>query len=364
MQKVVPVEGLRAVCSIYVFLTHALIAGLGITAAFASLPLHFGQEAVIVFFVISGFVIALSVGRSGRITFTEYLQHRSLRIYPIYLLSLVLSAALVGFHFDWWESLGNLVMLQDFAGGKPGVLFNTFAGNAALWSLSYEWWFYLMFFPIYFFVPRQFQCAGVTCGGVAAVGAYNAFSFQPFLFLAYFPMWWVGAELGRAYCNEEEFPHQVLLSAFLLACAFAVPVVLEVLQHNIHGLGFHPILELRHAAASLFCVAVAWVLWKRSWQFGPRVRKAVLALGSISYGVYILHFPIVVNDYWGDTPPYLRFALAVPLVFAAAYLAEYPYQRFWKRLTRIKWRPKASAAVPAAFATAPAPASPDRGPPA
>ncbi|MGE3987631.1 acyltransferase family protein [Pseudorhodoplanes sp.] len=358
MEKVIAIEGLRAACSIYVFLSHLVIAGLGIKSP-AVFPLFFGQEAVIVFFIVSGFVIALSVGR-GDLSFRDYLRHRLLRIYPIFLLALVLSGALAGFHFDWKDSLGNLLMLQDFAGGKPGVLFDTFAGNAALWSLSYEWWFYLMFFPVYSLVPRRRQCAVVTCGGLMAAGAYNMIGFfQPLLFLAYFPIWWAGAELGRAYVNEEEFPRGVLLSMLLMTLAFAIPVVTALAQRHTHGPGIHPLLELRHAAACLLFLGAARALWNRKWEIGARTRRLVVVLGSISYGLYVLHFPIITTDYWGHTPPWLRVTLAIPLVFAAAWLAEYPYQRLWRGLSG-RNRSSLEGSTTRAIAPAPVPRDPAR----
>ena len=41
-----------------------------------------------------------------------------------------------------------MLMLQDRSYAKPGVWVSLVGGNAPLWSLSYEWWFYMAYFPM------------------------------------------------------------------------------------------------------------------------------------------------------------------------------------------------------------------------
>ena len=72
-----------------------------------------------------------------------------------------------------------------------------------MWSLSYECWFYLLFFPIFLFFAERAQLALVTAVGLIAILSYNLVHFGPLLYLAYFPMWWAGAEIGRAFLKKK-----------------------------------------------------------------------------------------------------------------------------------------------------------------
>jgi peptidoglycan/LPS O-acetylase OafA/YrhL len=66
------------------------------------------------------------------------------------------------------ELWGNIFMLQDMTSIKPGVRVEVFNDNGPLWSLSYEWWFYLMFYPIYSRVTARCQLALV--GAISLLG--------------------------------------------------------------------------------------------------------------------------------------------------------------------------------------------------
>jgi hypothetical protein len=45
---------------------------------------------------------------------------------------------------EWNTLLGNIFMLQDVISLKPNVISAVYMGNGVLWSLSYEWWFYIL----------------------------------------------------------------------------------------------------------------------------------------------------------------------------------------------------------------------------
>lgn len=105
------------------------------------------NEAVIMFFVLSGFLVG---GRAtqkiieGQFSPSSYAIDRFSRIMVPLVPALALTAVVV-FHengqFNVVELLGNLLSLQ-------GVLVEPFGGNNPLWSLSYEVWFYVMVFAV------------------------------------------------------------------------------------------------------------------------------------------------------------------------------------------------------------------------
>jgi len=131
-----------------------------------------GHEWVIVFFVLSGYLVGGSVLRQtlqGRWSWSEYALHRLTRLYIVLIPALLLGGAidLIGLrlfgtsdvytahhgmklmleapasHLTVGTLLGNYVFLQV-------ILVPVFGSNGPLWSLGYEFWYYIAF-PLLFF---------------------------------------------------------------------------------------------------------------------------------------------------------------------------------------------------------------------
>ncbi len=106
-EYLLPLDALRGFAATYVLLFHAKI-----------IPL-FGQEAVILFFLMSGFLIYYVTHSSAdRPSAALYLYHRARRIYPIYLFSLLaayISACLIAGTVQeprWFNLIENISMFQ------------------------------------------------------------------------------------------------------------------------------------------------------------------------------------------------------------------------------------------------------------
>lgn len=127
-----------------------------------------GHEAVMVFFVLSGFFISANVLRAmenGRWGWNWYLGRRITRLSVVLMPALIIGFVLdtLGLHLfgtngpygggeeyvhiivapvagrlGWTIFLGNAAYLQD-------IFVPTFGSNGPLWSLSYEFWYYLLF---------------------------------------------------------------------------------------------------------------------------------------------------------------------------------------------------------------------------
>jgi len=86
-------EAVRGIAALYVLLYHTSNNYLGLNHAIWALPFRFGLEAVLVFFVLSGFVISYS--HPGSVdkadSFRNYFIKRLRRIYPIFIFSSILS---------------------------------------------------------------------------------------------------------------------------------------------------------------------------------------------------------------------------------------------------------------------------------
>lgn len=114
----------------------------------------FGHSAVIIFFVLSGFVIAYVTGtkESGA---KDYAASRMARIYSVALPAILLTVLVDGVGerldpslyegnttHDWWllRVLSSTFFMNEFW----GVSIQTFS-NVPYWSLSYEVWYYILF---------------------------------------------------------------------------------------------------------------------------------------------------------------------------------------------------------------------------
>ncbi len=334
--KLTKLEAVRASAALYVFLGHFLLAWFFTKDSRLALPFVFGQEAVMIFFVLSGFVIYFSTASKPSISFREYFVKRFLRIYPIFVFALLVSFVMASFSsldrawsgLSAFQLIGNLLMLQDFAWAKPGVWFSPFFGDAPLWSLSYEWWFYMAYFPIWRFVEPNRRVYLVGIGSLLGIVVYNLIPNQPSLFAAYFITWWAGVEIAREFLEHKTVTlrRQVPSLCFLTASFMLWGGVL--LWQKFHGtklvLGAFPILPLRHFGA---CFAVVLgvsyfpsILNKES----NGVTRLLASFAGVSYSLYVLHFPIACMSRWLGwiNNPGMEFTIYIVSAFITAYLAE------------------------------------------
>lgn len=185
---------LRALAAIYVVLHHLFrhVDGIG-------LIFSFGQEAVIIFFLLSGRVISISEKKSRKNASCFYLA-RLKRIYPPLILTLVIT--LIMYQLNLIKAtcsisslLGTLFAMQDLSSLKPGVITDPFLGNAPLWSLSYEIYFYFSY-PLIRAASEKYKniaahlVPSISCVGISTYLLIpNHFS----LVNAYMIIWWIGA---------------------------------------------------------------------------------------------------------------------------------------------------------------------------
>lgn len=174
-KKFAKLEAVRGFAAIYVVFHHLFAKGLSIFGKDISFLFRFGQEAVILFFLLSGFVIHYAFSQSQDKSFITFFVKRFLRIY-IPLVIIFITNFLIfyfnGYRFTFHDVqllVGNLLMLQDIPALKPNVVCGPFLGNSPLWSLSYEWWFYLIFFAFRHYLRNNASLYVYVIGTVSAV---------------------------------------------------------------------------------------------------------------------------------------------------------------------------------------------------
>jgi peptidoglycan/LPS O-acetylase OafA/YrhL len=327
-------DSLRGLASLYVVL-HNLVYGLyGLNLISEGWKLFFfaGQEAVMLFFILSGFVIYLSTHQKN-LDFRSFFVRRFRRIYFPFVLSILLSILIFYFNgnladkFSWKELLGNLLLLQDFGRVKPGNWFSPFLGNLPLWSLSYEWWFYMLFYPLYKFLPKSKRLYIILAFSAASYLIYTAYPNHICLVGSYLIIWWCGVELATCFCEGKFSFKQVQIITISLSLMMFLSL-LPILQVQEIKFGVYPFLVFRHFSAALLMIWVGFFWYQHNFYCFDRLLGIFAKLAPISYAIYIFHFPILVQ--LNLTPIfnnfYLEYFLKSCLLFSLAYITEIKLQ--------------------------------------
>lgn len=266
-------------------------------------PFRFSQEAVMVFFILSGFVICWTTPTDtewGIYNWKEYFLKRFIRIYSVWFLAVLAMAAIVAITigrsgFDsLFTVLGNFLMLQDFGYVKPNVICEPIFGDGPLWSLHYEWWFYVMF-PIALLVKGVHRRAHIVgCMGILGSILYLIYPIPPFRLLMYFTVWWVGAHAAATLKSDKRVLLSSLTIPLIYVAIVAVPQVLQcgawIREGKDWSIGVHPFLEARHLLTSILIVLVAFTWRKMNWIGFNASIGLFRVVAPISFSLYVIHF--------------------------------------------------------------------------
>lgn len=343
IKKIERIEALRGLAAFYVVLHHAfphkyMVSGFNVYNFF-----RFGQEAVILFFLLSGFVIKYSFTVSTDKSFKRYFFRRFLRLYIPLIIVMAIGYLIISYNIgalaqpDFPNLIGNLLMLQDWDKVKPHVFFDPYLGNNPLWSLAYEWWFYMLFFPVTVLIKnnnrRNFIVFFVS---ILAAVVYVTQPYFPVRIAMYFAIWWAGVMLAENYLCDSNFSIKTILlptvSLTLIIIALSVDVLLASKTDQKLTLGFHPILELRHFSFALVAILAAFIWRHFNWIAFKAIVRPFVVVAPISYTIYILHWHVMIDANFLDIipNPLTRWFGYLAILIFTSYIIEivvYPYVR-------------------------------------
>ena len=259
------IEALRGLAALSVALFHFCNQ---LQSSGAKLITQYGWLGVDVFFVISGFVIPLSLyGRNYRLRdFPLYMLRRMIRLEPAYLVSIALVIVL-------WHASS---MAPGFAGAAPSYSWQQIAShlfyiipltsydwlNPVYWSLAYEFIFYITVGLTFSFLIQRNVALTVLLGAAALGIRYIAF--------------------GDLNVRIEEF----LVGALLMRCTIGdAPIQTKAWVLGAVAISF---LIGGPATGAVVAGAAAVIYFLRSTNLG----RAALIAGSLSYSLYLIHVPI------------------------------------------------------------------------
>ena len=307
-----------------------------------------GHEAVIVFFVLSGYFVggsALRAARKGYFSWGKYLFQRLTRLWTVLLPVLLLGWALDlgGMHLlhspqnlyngplgqdDIMPGLAGRTTLVSFLGNLfflQGISAPMFGTNVSLWSLSYEFWYYI-FFP---FLTTVFLASNGwvsrILSGVILLALIPAIGWQ---ISAYFLIWLFG--VGVALVPLWLPSHLRRGATAASAVLFALALVLA-LKYRLNLFLADVIL------GTAFSVFLWTILHAQNMTVGDGYRRGAQTLSKMSYTLYLVHMPCFVLisaalmpvwQRWPLSPYSALMMLAIyATVFAVAWLMYCCFER-------------------------------------
>lgn len=261
-----------------------------------------GLEAVVIFFVLSGFLVGGRVWeRLADRTFDirEYIIDRITRIYLPLIPALLFTAVInliCHYPLSAGAFFGNLFGLQ-------GIVCNSFGLNAPLWSLAFEIWFYALAAFIAIAFMSSVQARLLAFFGLAIV--FIAFTRLE----AYFLFCWCIGVFGYRLINRNLSRTCFLagLALFLLGSIMS-QLLSESNSINLKNFtGLLPSLGVTHIILSTgFGIMVPFLAQRQ-----PRSRMGIsfeswgTPLAAFSYTLYLTHYPLL--NLWAFLQPQ-RFA--------------------------------------------------------
>jgi len=331
-------DSLRGLAAFAVLSEHCLGSmgefGAPITSWLKFTPLRLlfmeGRGAVILFFVLSGYVLALPFLRGEGPSYPQFLAKRFCRIYLPYVAAMLLSLGLsvflaprpipglgIAFNKVWSETpnldliLSNLAML-----GTPRSVSFVPPG----WTLVYE-------LRISLIIPLLVWCVRRTSVGVMLAAVF---------------LFWMCHRAGRYFGLGYFECGNNFLDSFIITGYFVLFFVLGILgaKHSGHIASF--VAAVPRRALLFVAVAIFWGFIAHSDiakgasaialigfanRIGrPLVQPALIWLGRISYSLYIVHALIqvvVVHVLYPSVPLLLAVGSVIPVSLCAAALFHY-----------------------------------------
>ncbi len=261
----------------------------------------FGREAVMVFFVLSGYVICYTT-ETRNASLKSYLTARAARLYsvagPVLLLAFLIDSVAIQFNADnyhhlyQYEKFYLYIPLHLGFLGEVWFLAERPFTIPAYWSLSYEAWYYVLFASLYFYSGRKRIVFALL---IALLVGYQHWIL--------FPVWMSGVALYR---YRDRLRLSVTVARIGLVSTIAAAFILEFTGLDIAlwqlGRSIWPFPNLPQGSADQFlldyviCTLVVINFWcaryaQLSWILS--LSNPIRALASYTFTLYLVHTLVI-----------------------------------------------------------------------
>ncbi|MGG3564215.1 acyltransferase [Neobacillus rhizosphaerae] len=309
------VRGISAILVVMEHLSSRLFVGYGylespnLLVKFIYLLNFLGNPSVIIFFVLSGLFISRSVLKAvyeNKWSWQSYFIHRLSRLFVVLIPALLLTFILdnIAVYFFGYKGYENIINnLKEFIGNLfflQNILVGFYGSNAPLWSLSFEFWYYMLFPLLLGVFIKQRKVSKLTylllsLGIITTIGiSMNS----------YFTIWLIGTFVLLSpkinFFTQRFFSILALLLLFI-----AMPVhplvmtgrlfadkqlkdLMDLFGVNLFiGLAFgFLIYTLLHGKSNKRNVNLIWL------------GKLSKLIASFSFSLYLIHYPIINTIYY------------------------------------------------------------------
>lgn len=243
------------------------------------------------FFILSGFIMIVAYHKKARIDYKDFYRNRFARIYPLYVVGLMLYLVTRYSDFSLYKAFLYLMGIQSWIPGKALVL------NFPGWSISVEFLFYLLFPWLY----NYFYSKGNKSIWVIAVliwigtqfftnlyvdsHAYKGPHTMSHEFSHYFPLWHVNEFLignlaGLFFVkNRKEKNYDIAVTLIFIGILLSLIFIPLNFHNGLMALLFVPLIYLISSNNGLLTKVFSL--------------KPLEFLGEISYAIYIIHIPVL-----------------------------------------------------------------------
>lgn len=273
--------------------------------------LRYGHEAVIVFFVLSGFFIHLRIAKqlaespTFQFDLIQFIRRRSHRLIPPYVFALAVTVlfdvvGMLVYPTLYHAATGDALLDINFARKGyslssvlpalvllPKSLGKDFGSNGPFWSLSCEIIYYAAY-PLWLLLRKQGALLAYGIGaGIAVVSSY----LLPGQMVAhdaliYYPVWLCGAAIAELLAKRSQlctFQSAATWSVAFVGFAIAFVGINVSTISGINLLGS----AMLGTSVVLAVLNLPTLLWRSPFH------KFFERLGLKSYTIYICHFPMV-----------------------------------------------------------------------
>jgi len=377
LQRLRSLDGLRGVAAIVVVAYHSLLISPQLAdivvnnkppapGSFWDLLLYSplrifiaGNEAVIVFFVLSGLVLTLQVRRERDFNWGTYFPRRLVRLYLPMFASVVFAVIVtLLLHRDrdasdsaWVQFYTYPDFSWKFAIQAADVFNGTPDFNSPLWSLRWEVLFSLLL-PVFVLIASRGRKLAWTAIALAPLAVLLGYE-NSVLPLVYLPAFIVGIALAKLFSLRDESAvgaaeaelgtPRVPWWGHLAWLAVAVASLFLLILHWLLQPGIGQNTHVAFASSALIVLGAAGIVTVAA-RWKPAIRVLSLPpihwLGRISFSLYLVHAPILIAtaNVAHDLPWPVQTVIGVGISFGVAELftrlVDIPSHRLSKKIGR------------------------------
>ncbi|MBZ6489022.1 acyltransferase family protein [Priestia aryabhattai] len=373
MKRLEELDSMRGIAALTVLIWHTmLILFTAVPAIALYSPIYFvmsGDEAVIFFFVLSGFVMSLPFYYGSIVSYTNYLVKRFFRIYVPYLVTIIITFLLSTFfinekvsdlspwfngkwfnHFNSHDIFSHVLLIGNFS---------TTEYNPVIWSLVQEMRISIIFPVIMIFIIKYGWKVNLGIGfilyGIAqlneifrfqrSIGFHTSF----FETLHYTFIFIIGALIAKNrgilinwYNKRPGFYKVIIISVAFFSYTYS-----RLVGPIMNKLGFTTIVHFAYSikdiGVTLGAILFIIIILSNKKQAKIFSNELLVLNGKLSYSLYLYHVPVLLvtfHLFYNLIPIWFLLLVSFTLTFFISFISyrfvELPSINLAKVITRNK----------------------------